>query len=433
MRRGSLRIWALCLVGCAPLAPGQARSFRPADSGLVEANEAFGDPHGGRFPYAKAVEGLPDTGLLRATLVTDEGNIECTLEPGNAPIAVGRRHEIRSGDAVQIGPFTLVVLGQRALTRTSHEFVVKSAAMRSLYEMIDRVAVGSISVLILGETGVGKEVTAEAIHLRSRRSHAPFIRLNCAALTESLIESELFGHEKGAFTGATDAKPGLIETAHGGTLFLDEVGELPMSTQAKLLRFLEDREVRRVGALEGKRVDVRLVAATNRDLQADVEAGRFRRDLYARLSLLETRLPPLRERRGDILEWIGILHRRWASSRDYASDAALEFSSDAVEALLVHPWNENLRGLDRLVHELGPAGERVTKAALPKWLTARDASPPAAAQPTPVKGVKRPSKDALVAALEAAQWNIASVASAYGKDRKQIYRWIEALGIELPR
>jgi DNA-binding NtrC family response regulator len=172
--------------------------------------------------------------------------------------------------------------------------------MQGLSQMLDRVAPSDLSVLVFGETGVGKERLAEAVHRRSKRADKPFLVLNCAALAESLLESELFGHERGAFTGAVAAKPGLLETAQGGTVFLDEIGELPMSVQVKLLRVLEERKVLRVGALKARPIDVRFVAATNRDLEAEVARGTFRRDLFYRLNGVSLFVPPLRERIAEI-------------------------------------------------------------------------------------------------------------------------------------
>ena len=172
--------------------------------------------------------------------------------------------------------------------------------MRRVQALAERAAGGDISVLILGETGVGKEVLARAIHAASARAERPLVSINCAALSPSLLESELFGHERGAFTGAGQAKPGLLETAPGGTVFLDEVGELPPALQVKLLRVIETREVLRVGGVRPRKIDVRFIAATNRDLEAEVSRGGFRRDLYFRLNGMSLTIPPLRERPRDL-------------------------------------------------------------------------------------------------------------------------------------
>ena len=186
-------------------------------------------------------------------------------------------------------------------TPVKNHFIGKSGVMLDLYKRIDKVSKTDTTVLILGESGTGKELAARAIHEQSTRQSAPMISVNCAAIPENLIESELFGHEKGSFTGATSQKIGLIEAANGGTLFLDEIGELPLEAQARLLRFLQESEIRRVGSIEYKKVDVRLVAATHRNLKKLSREGLFREDLYYRLYVMDICMPPLRERREDIL------------------------------------------------------------------------------------------------------------------------------------
>jgi two-component system, NtrC family, response regulator AtoC len=236
-----------------------------------------------------------------------------------------------------------------ALNRPSLEnddFVVRGPAMQRLYQLARQVAIGTISVLILGETGAGKEVLAQTIHSASNRAARPFLRLNCAALNETLVESELFGHEKGAFTGAVQAKPGLLETAEGGTVFLDELGELSPATQAKLLRVIETREVTRVGGLKPRAIDVRFVSATNKELEQEVQSRRFRQDLYFRLNGVILTLPPLRERVSEIAE----LARRFA--REVAGQlgkACPQFSSEALAALARYAWPGNIRELRNTV------------------------------------------------------------------------------------
>jgi transcriptional regulator with GAF, ATPase, and Fis domain len=172
--------------------------------------------------------------------------------------------------------------------------------MKEVFRLIERAGPSEKAILIQGESGTGKELVARALHTHSSRSDKPMVIINCAALPESLLESELFGHERGAFTGAVGAKPGLFEVADGGTLFIDEIGELPGSLQAKLLRVLEDGSLRRIGSVQERRVNVRLIAATNRHLAKEVEASRFREDLYYRINVMSLELPPLRERQGDI-------------------------------------------------------------------------------------------------------------------------------------
>jgi two-component system, NtrC family, response regulator AtoC len=218
--------------------------------------------------------------------------------------------------------------------------------MADLHRLAECVAAGNISVLLLGETGAGKEVLAETIHRLSPRRDAPFLRLNCAALSETLLESELFGHERGAFTGATHGKPGLLETANGGTVFLDEVGELTMSTQVKLLRVLEEREVLPVGALKPRPIDVRFIAATNRDLEAEVERRAFRQDLYFRLCAATLVIPPLRERVSEIAEL----------ARTFTEAAAREMGrsppalgAEVIATLEAYTWPGNIRELRNMI------------------------------------------------------------------------------------
>ncbi len=222
------------------------------------------------------------------------------------------------------------------LGRSPHDPPTEMDHVRSL---VAQVSHGEVSVLITGETGVGKELCAEMIHRLSSRAVKPFVKLNCASVVESLIESELFGHERGAFTGAITARPGLFEAGNGGTVFLDEIGELPLSVQSKLLRVLEDREVRRVGATTGKTLDIRFVCATNRHLADEVAAGRFRRDLYYRINGVTLAIPPLRERKSEIAGLAKAFARRSRPA------SPLVMGNDVIAALEAHPWPGNIREL----------------------------------------------------------------------------------------
>jgi DNA-binding NtrC family response regulator len=211
---------------------------------------------------------------------------------------------------------------------------------------VEQVGPTKASVLVAGESGTGKELIAEAIHAASPRSSKPFIRLHCAALAESLLESELFGHERGAFTGAVTRREGRFKQADGGTLFLDEIGEIPGGTQVKLLRFLQERTFERVGGNETLKVDVRIIAATNRDLQAEIKKGTFREDLYYRLNVVTVELPPLRERKGDVGALASFFLRRYAAENGRTIEG---FSDDALAKLTAYAWPGNVRELENVI------------------------------------------------------------------------------------
>lgn len=221
--------------------------------------------------------------------------------------------------------------------------VGRCPAMRDICGRLAKVAPTDATVLVLGESGTGKELAARAIHARSQRRDGPFVTVNCAAIPENLIESELFGHEKGAFSGADKVRTGLVESAEGGTLFLDEVGELPVNAQARLLRVLQDGEVRRVGSEQSRRVDVRVVAATHRDLKRAVAQGEFRDDLYFRLRVVELQLPPLRERGDDILELASFMLDKACRN---LNKPAMRLDAGALKLIRQHNWPGNVRELE---------------------------------------------------------------------------------------
>jgi transcriptional regulator with PAS, ATPase and Fis domain len=260
---------------------------------------------------------------------------------------------IRPGESFLVGEFVLVLSVRRNKPRRTPEdlvwndaagaVVVHSSEMHALYQQLDPIARSGINVLILGETGVGKDVLAENLHRRSDRRDKPFLRLNCAAFSESLLESELFGHEQGAFTGATQRKPGLLATASGGTVLLDEIGELPLCLQAKVLHVIETREVLSVGGIRPYSIDVRFLAATNRNLEQEVAIGSFRSDLYYRLATYSVVVPPLRNRRADILPLAREFLRRACLKRSTPSVPSIH--PDTAAQLLEHPWPGNLREL----------------------------------------------------------------------------------------
>ncbi|UVE17045.1 sigma-54 dependent transcriptional regulator [Pseudomonas sp. LS44] len=219
-------------------------------------------------------------------------------------------------------------------------------AMQDLYSKIRKVAPTDSTVLIQGESGTGKELVARALHNLSRRSKAPLISVNCAAIPETLIESELFGHEKGAFTGASAGRTGLVEAADGGTLFLDEIGELPLEAQARLLRVLQEGEIRRVGSVQSQKVDVRLIAATHRDLKSLSKVGQFREDLYYRLHVIALKLAPLRERGSDVNEIAKLFLARQAARMNRGE---MHFAHDAEQAIRHYPWPGNVRELENAI------------------------------------------------------------------------------------
>ncbi|MCY1004349.1 sigma 54-interacting transcriptional regulator [Nannocystis pusilla] len=320
----------------------------------------------------------------------------------------------------------------------------ESLAARKLRLAIGRAGPDLAPALILGETGVGKERIAGELHRLSGR-RGPLVAVNCAALSPQLVESQLFGHTRGAFTGATTEQPGMFRAASGGTLFLDELGELPLDLQPKLLRAVELGEVVAVGSTQGHRVDVRLIAATNRSLAVDVEQGKFRRDLYARMALWEIHAPPLRARRADLLAWVDRLHRAWHAPRSRGEPPLLELPVALAEALLLQPWPDNLRGLQRFVHAFGAADGDIEPDAWPAHLLSLGAGPPAAApapaappvdapaaRTSPRAPRPRPSREALLATLEANAWSIRATAKHYDCERKQITRWLGMYAIALP-
>jgi DNA-binding NtrC family response regulator len=280
----------------------------------------------------------------------DHGSANGTRVRG-APVASGARVAVRVGDVIELGTVLCALAGSPVAPvapapQPAGDIVIEDPAMVRLHALVDRVADGAVHVLLLGETGSGKEVFAERLHRRSPRRDHPYVKVNCAALTETLFESELFGYEKGAFSGAVTAKPGIIETAEGGTLFLDEVGELTPALQAKLLRVLEDAQVRRVGGLKSRPVNVRIVAATNRDLEAEAAAGRYRSDLYFRLNGFALTIPPLRER----VREIAPLARHFAAvSAAQSGRPVPTISPEAMRALEAYRWPGNIRELRNVI------------------------------------------------------------------------------------
>ena len=286
------------------------------------------------------------------------------------------------------------------------------------------------AVLIGGETGTGKELVARALHFEGPRRNGPFVEINCAGLPSQLVESELFGHERGAFTDARERRIGLVEAAHGGTLFLDEVGELELATQAKLLKLLEDHEVRRLGSVRLQKVDVRVLAATNRPLEAMVQAGTFRSDLFFRLGALRVNLPPLRERAGDVLVLARLFLAR--SCRRYGK-SGLRFSDEALARLQAHHWPGNVRELANVVEQcVMLAADPLIEAddlALPVPLDSVFAGlEPLGAEAAPTS-LPETERRLLLNALERNRWNVTQAARALGISRDTLRYRIDKFGL----
>ncbi len=302
----------------------------------------------------------------------------------------------------------------------------------SLRSLVNRIAPTTISVLILGETGVGKEVLAESVHRASKRARAPFLKLNCAALSESLLESELFGHEKGAFTGAMATKPGLLETADGGTVFLDEIGELPLAIQVKLLRVIEERAVLRVGGLAPRAIDVRFIAATNRRLDDEIARGRFRQDLFFRLDGITLEIPPLRERTPEIAGLAtSFIAATWTKLE--RPDPPPSLSACALARLEDHAWPGNIRELRNVIERavLLCSGDAILPAHL--GLDARPRRLASGTRPTMRTELATLERQRILDMLDACAGNQTHAARQLGLSRAAFVRRLELYRIPRPR
>ncbi|MBI3181465.1 MAG: sigma 54-interacting transcriptional regulator [Myxococcales bacterium] len=333
------------------------------------------------------------------------------------------------------------VRGEPARGAEERRVIVEDPQMVKLHQLIERIAQSAISVILAGETGVGKEVFAEGIHRASPRADRPLLRLNCAALSESLLESELFGHEKGAFTGAIKSKPGLLESAQGGTVLLDEVGELPISIQVKLLRVIEQREVMRVGDVRTRPIDVRFVSATNRDLEAEVKKGTFRQDLFFRLNGIVLVIPPLRERVGEIEPLVRSFVSQFA--RQMGRRKEPELTPDAVAMLNSYSWPGNIRELRNVIERavlLAGEGEIGVELLPVEKLSGELLSrPPLLGEPTPVvpPGKAGPAFEAerkrILEALERCGGNQTLAARLLGISRRTMLTRLDEYAIPRPR
>ena len=325
-----------------------------------------------------------------------------------------------------------------------YRLIGQSPPMAEVYNIIEKVADTPSTVLLTGESGTGKELIARALHENSSRKDKPFIRVNCAAIPRDLIESELFGYEKGAFTGAVTSKPGRFELAHGGTLFLDEIGEIPVNMQVKLLRAIQEQEFERVGGIKTIEVDVRLVAATNRDLAHEIKQGRFREDLYYRLNVVQVRLPPLRERTSDIPLLIEHFVKRF---REKLKKEVVGASDAAMHRLLSHPWPGNIRELENVIERciLFSEGDQIEVGDLPAEVRAEVAgsasvAPPKTEKPPgdrPTPGLKEAVREAaskverelIVRALSQTGGNVTHTARLLKISRKSLQTKMKELGL----
>jgi len=324
-------------------------------------------------------------------------------------------------------------LALRAKVDAQHQMIGESYAMAKLREQVAMAAPTNGRVLIIGENGTGKELVARNIHGMSRRRSAPFVEVNCAAIPEELIESELFGHVRGAFTGAVADRRGKFEAAHGGTIFLDEIGDMSLKTQAKVLRVLQEQVMEPVGGSTRIRVDARVLAATNKDLPAEIRAGRFREDLYFRLNVVPIFVPPLRERTEDVALLAD--HFMAMMAREYGRRAKT-FDPDAVAALQRYPWPGNVRELRNLIERLMimVPGDRVSSRDLTFLEHGFGAPPQATTNPSapivPLHDARDEfEKQYILRALAAQQGNMSRTAEVLGVERSNLYRKMRAFGI----
>ncbi len=326
----------------------------------------------------------------------------------------------------------------RLSVEEQYRIVGDSPAMKRVFEAVSRAAPTRASVLITGESGTGKELVARAIHRQSTRGDKPFVRVNCAAIPEELIESELFGHEKGSFTGATRDQPGKFVQADGGTIFLDEIGDMSLKTQSKVLRVLQDGEVEPVGAARSFSVDVRVIAATNKELSEEIRASRFREDLYFRLNVVPIALPPLRDRAEDIAPLIAYFSETFCAMNNYKPK---RIEPEALRALEALPWRGNVRELRNAIERLiiMTFGDTIRASDIPAGLSmplgeeaARSSG--SALALSHAGATLQSFKDAaerafILAKLEENDWNIAATAKAIDTPRSNLYKKLEAYGI----
>ena len=395
------------------LARGTAVRIGRAPTADVVIDDSSLSRHHARFELGDGCVEVEDLGSSNGTLVR------------GAPLATGERARLAIGESAHLGAVLVVV------QRRSAGGDAKLPGAAPSDELIARIAASTISVLLLGETGVGKEVMAERIHALSARRDAPLVKINCAALMATVLESELFGHERGAFTGATRDKPGLVESADGGTLFLDEIGEASPAVQVKLLRVLETRETQRIGALRPTVVDVRFIAATNRVPADEIRAGTLRLDLYHRLAGFTITIPPLRERRAEIAALVTELLARQPGP-------PARVTADALARLVQQDWPGNVRELRNVLERARvlSEGAEIGLAEIDEALQQEPAVQPPAARAAPAAAAATPDdpeRAKILAALDACGGNQTMAAEMLGISRRTIVQRLQQWGMTRPR
>ncbi len=453
-----------------PLSPGGIVEIGRSPDCQIPIDDPSVSRHHARLHVADEVA-VEDLGSANGTSLMHGArtrqDMEETDASANQRLEPFQLVEMTPGDVLRIGAVIMVLQfrGRSSIPPPVPKEQIGPAVlldpeMRRVYDLAARAAASDISVLILGETGVGKEVMAETVHRRSPRAEFPFLRLNCAALPESLLEGELFGHERGAFTGAHAAKAGLLESTDRGTVFLDEIGELPLGTQAKLLRVLEERTVIRLGATKPRHIDVRFVTATNRDLGREVRAGRFRGDLYYRISGLVVRIPPLRQRRAELRPLAQHFLREFCAR---SGKPPPRLSAAASEMLYNYDWPGNVRELRNVMERaalLASEGEvrqehvllepfsedeapdlddfdaitKVTTVLEPGAAAApAPASPAPAAPPSESESQRGSERDRIIRALEACGGNQTRAAKMLGISRRTLINRLEEFQLPRPK
>ena len=431
-----MRIWSVVIA----VVDGPSRGARAqvgseiARIGTADGNDlVLADRTVSRFHCEVSVRGntivIRDCGSTNGTLIDGVRVREAEIPPGTLVRIGGSAFRVELGEE----PAFVEVSGRSSLG----ELVGSSVEMRRVYAILERLALTDATVLVQGETGTGKDVLARSLHAASRRADRPFVAVDCGAIPEHLVESELFGHVKGAFTGATADRRGVFEEADGGTLFLDEIGEMPLALQPKLLRAIESRSIRRVGGTGARTVDVRIIAATNRALASSINDGSFREDLYYRLAVVEVRLPPLRARRDDIPVLAAHFFRMFGGAGGGGGDGALP--AEFVAGLVGRGWPGNVRELRNYIERCVSLGTIAPRPAAP--------APAPEAGPLPPDSIERfvalhlPLKEArrawtesfelvyVRAMLKLVGGNVTRAAERAGVSRRFLQRMLGRLGI----